>query len=63
MRRDGEHWHSMARRLITDPREKRGHHIPTREVGYELLPGRNEIGQHPTEPLVQGRLSLLPTFV
>ncbi|MGH3767657.1 MAG: hypothetical protein ACRDS0_10225 [Pseudonocardiaceae bacterium] len=62
MRRDSERWHSMGRRQITKPGEKRGHRIPTGEVGYELLPGRNEIGQHPTEPLVQAQLPSLPTF-
>lgn len=62
MRRDDEHWHSMTRQLITDPREKRRHRIPTGESGYELLPGRNEIGRHPTEPLVQEQLPSLPRF-
>jgi hypothetical protein len=61
LQRDGNGWHSLARTPLSGA-GKRRLGLPADEAAFEVTDGRNEIGRHDTEPLLQQRWSAMGSF-
>jgi hypothetical protein len=53
------HWHDMPSAPVLDPAEKRKLGLPEHDELWRYVPGRTDVGKHPSEPLVRARFGAL----
>lgn len=61
MQRDDNGWHSFARTPLSAA-EKRRLRLPADDAAFTVTDGRNEVGRHDTQPLLQQRWSTMGSF-
>lgn len=53
-------WHNMNTEIVMDPAAKRRLGVPVADELLRYIAGTTQVGQHPSEPLVQARYDSLP---